>query len=148
MAYHGVDAAETLDAATARWQTLSDDAVAKEIACYRVAAVAALSEARANGGDCASDEELELADEEAPEADADDEDAAIAAGAAAGGDDGGVACIAEQEADGGAYCFARVHVEACRQRCCLPRCHLGDTTRMLPLTHNAAARRASGGRRG
>jgi hypothetical protein len=102
MTYHGVDVAETLDAAAARWQTLSDDdTVAKEIECYRAAAVAALAEARANGGDCASDEELELVDEEAPDADADEEDAAAAAGAAAGGDDGGAAGGADAEADGG-----------------------------------------------
>ena len=95
--FHGVDLDVTLDAAAAHWQTLGEDALADEIARYRAAASAALVDALARGCDCASDEEVELADDEAPVGDADDDE--LHAGGAgdegagpAGGDAEGGAC--------------------------------------------------------
>ncbi len=108
--YHGVDAEETLQAAASRWQTLGDDAVLKEIASFRAAATAALREARANGVDCASDEELELdADGGADDAD----DTRDAAGAAGGSGEG-----AEADAEAGAQlCAPAFHFLSCPAAC-------------------------------
>jgi hypothetical protein len=97
-----VDVTETLAAASARWATLNEEAAAKEIACYRAAALAALREARANGGECASDEELELEEGAASGEDADEDEQA-----AAGGAEGGDAAGADADGDGGAAFFAR-----------------------------------------
>ena len=88
-----VDLAESLEAAKGRWQALSGDALAEEVASYRAAVVAALAAARAGGAECASDAEFEVAadegDEEGDVRDGDGELADGGNGAQQGGAEGG-----------------------------------------------------------
>ena len=114
----GVDVSESLEAAKSRWQALSGDALAEEVASYRAAVVAALAAARASGAECASDVEFEVAADEGDEGgDARDGDGELADGGN-GAQQGG--------ADGGAFpprkaCSALRIGHACTRSCCQRR---------------------------
>lgn len=103
-----LDVSESLEAAKSRWQALSGDALAEEVACYRAAVVAALAAARASGADCASDAEVEVgADEGDEEGDAGAGDGENPDGGKEGGAGGGAfpphACLMARDAR--ANCF-------------------------------------------